>query len=173
MKPRPRRRPAGLQVEILIDAGGWSGLDDIEGLVEGAARAALHACGRPDTGEISVLLTDDQRLRALNLRYRNKDAPTNVLSFAAAVLPAAQTASQGVCGDIALAFETIASEAAGEDKTMADHLRHLVIHGTLHLAGYDHENAADGDVMEALEITALASLGIASPYLVSHSESEV
>ncbi len=156
----------------MIDAGGWSGLDDIEGLVEGAARAALHACGRPDTGEISVLLTDDQRLRALNLRYRNKDAPTNVLSFAAA-LPAAQTASQGVCGDIALAFETIASEAAGEDKTMADHLRHLVIHGTLHLAGYDHENAADGDVMEALEITALASLGIASPYLVSHSESEV
>ena len=77
-----------------------------------------------------------------------------------------------MCGDIALAFGTIASEAAGEDKAIADHLRHLVIHGTLHLAGYDHENAADADAMEAIEITALASLGIANPYLVSHSESE-
>lgn len=171
MKPRPRQRPARLQVEITIDAGGWDGLENLESLAEGAARAALRACGRPDTGEISLLLTDDQRLRALNRRFRNKDAPTNVLSFAAAS-PTAGAGLQGARGDIALAFETIAGEAAGDGKTIADHLSHLIIHGTLHLVGYDHENAADGDAMEALEISALASLGIANPYLLPHCESE-
>jgi probable rRNA maturation factor len=112
--------------------------------------------------ELSLLLTDDKRIRAVNRDWRGFDKATNVLSFPAA--PPERIATSPVLGDIVLAYETIAAEALAEDKTMADHLSHLVIHGLLHLLGEDHETQDQAERMEALEVAALARLGIADPY---------
>ena len=112
--------------------------------------------------EVSILLTDDPTVHALNAQYRHQDKPTNVLSF-----PAADTA-HGHLGDIALAYGVCAREAVEQGKTLSAHLQHLVAHGVLHLVGYDHEDDADAEVMEDLERQILAGLGLADPYLERH-----
>ena len=105
-----------------------------------------------------ILLADDEAMRDLNARFRDKDVPTNVLSF-----PAAPSAAPHL-GDVALGFEVCAAEAWAQGKPLAHHLIHLVAHGVLHLVGYDHEDEAEGEVMETLERDVLAGLGVPDPY---------
>ena len=119
--------------------------------VRQAVAAARENAG---TGAIDVALGDDKLLRALNRDFRGRDKATNVLSFASG--PGA--------GDIALAFETCAKEAKRQQKSLSQHVRHLVVHGTLHLRGFDHENSADAVAMEALERRVLRRLGLPDPY---------
>jgi len=114
--------------------------------------------------ELCIHLSDDARIRELNGRWRGLDKPTNVLSFPA--VPPSGIATARLLGDVVLAFEAVAREAAEEDKSLPDHYRHLVAHGFLHLLGYDHERTADAERMEALETRILARLGVADPYRV-------
>jgi probable rRNA maturation factor len=130
-----------------------------------AATLAAGAPGRPV--EIGVLLTDDATVRLLNRDYRRRDAPTNVLAFAVHEDgPAAFRDAPGPLplGDVAIAGGVCRAEATAEGKRLADHLRHLAVHGTLHLLGHDHAAATDADRMEGLERTILASLGVSDPY---------
>lgn len=136
-----------------------------------AARAALGGSGRSPQGaaELAIVLADDTLLRALNKAWRGKDAPTNVLSFPAGADGPLAPGSPLLLGDVVLGFETVAAEAAAQGKTLADHLTHLVVHGVLHLLGFDHESSAEAEHMEALETEILAGLGIADPYRVSEA----
>jgi probable rRNA maturation factor len=148
-----------IQIEVVVEDAGWTALlPRAESLVETAARAALAAADAPVEGEIVVMLTNDAEVRALNARFRGKDAATNVLSF-----PAPATAP-GALGDIALALGVCRAESAGQGKTLAAHLQHLVAHGVLHLLGYDHQIDAEAEAMEAMERSIMAGLGEADPY---------
>ncbi len=132
----------------------WRGLeDDLERALYAAARAeAAH-------GAVSILLTDDAEIAALNRAWRAKEGPTNVLSF-----PAPAPNPHHFLGDIALAAETIAAEAEGQGKSMRAHAAHLAVHGFLHLLGYDHGAEDEAERMETRERTILADIGIADPY---------
>ena len=143
-------------IEIEVEAEAWTGaLRDAEAVVDRAAQAALGTV----EGDIVVLLTDDAAVRELNGRFRDKDRPTNVLSF-----PAPENAFPHL-GDIVLAFGVCATEAEAQGKTLADHLSHLVVHGVLHLLGRDHEDDAEAEEMEAEEREILAQIGVADPYI--------
>ncbi len=170
-RPRMRRsaphadRPAPeLTLALRIQAKRWRELADLRQRVADATQAALAVAPvTPLEGaELSLLMTDDKRIRVVNRDWRGFDNPTNVLSFPAA--PPERIAGSPVLGDIVLAYETIAREAQEEGKDFGDHVSHLVIHGLLHLLGEDHETPAQAERMEALEIAALAQLGIADPY---------
>jgi len=140
---------------VLLDAAWAKALPGVERLVRKAARAALGVRIRT----LTVALSDDRRVRALNKRDRRKDKPTNVLSY--------PSGEKAFLGDIVLARQTVWREAREQKKMPADHLAHLVVHGTLHLLGHDHETSdADADHMEALERRILKRLGIADPYIV-------
>jgi probable rRNA maturation factor len=140
---------------VLLDAAWAKALPGVERLVRKAARAALG----PRIRSLAVALSDDRRVRALNKRDRKKDKPTNVLSY--------PSGEKAFLGDIVLARQTVWREAREQKKTPADHLTHLVVHGTLHLLGHDHETSdADAERMEALERRILKRLGIADPYIV-------
>lgn len=142
-------------IEVEIEADDWiAALPDIEALTTRAAEAALGTV----SGDIVVLLTDDAAVRAINARFRDKDRPTNVLSF-----PAAESARPHL-GDLMLAYGVCAAEARAQGKTLADHLAHLVVHGVLHLLGRDHEDDVEAEDMEAEERAILASIGVADPY---------
>ncbi|MDB5452372.1 MAG: ybeY [Caulobacteraceae bacterium] len=143
-------------IEVEVGADAWSTAPDAEALALRAGEQALRLAQKD--GSVTVLLTNDAEVRALNARFRNKDQPTNVLSFPAPANPA------GHLGDVCLAFETCQREAAEQGKTLAAHLQHLVAHGVLHLVGYDHDVDADAEIMEALERRILAALGVADPY---------
>jgi len=162
--PRPGRTPKALSLSVRIEARRWRDLADLRARLAQAAEAGVAvAAVKPLAGaELSLLLTDDRRIRIVNRDWRGFDKATNVLSFPAT--PADRIASSPVLGDVVLAHETIAAEAQAEGKAFADHLSHLVIHGLLHLLGEDHETAEQAERMEALEIAALARLGIADPY---------
>ena len=135
-----------------------------------ASRHAVLADG-PLAVEISVKLTDDEEVRSLNASFRNKDKPTNVLSFpmldADLLGPLAQAdGGEILLGDVVLAHGVCAAEAREKGVPMEDHAAHLIVHGTLHLLGYDHETGdEDAEAMERLERLALGSIGIADPYL--------
>jgi probable rRNA maturation factor len=122
--------------------------------------------------EVSVRLTDDSEVHALNRQYRGKDKPTNVLSFPMVQPDLLATVSQNsddgelLLGDIVLAHGVCAREAAERGIAVGDHFTHLVVHGTLHLLGYDHMTDEEGDAMEEIERAALADLGVADPYLI-------
>ena len=151
---------------------------DWESLATRAATAALsrtpHAelATGPATVEISVRLTDDAEVQTLNAQYRQKDKPTNVLSFPMVQADLLDTIGQNsddgevLLGDIVLAYETCAREAAEKGISLTDHATHLIVHGTLHLLGYDHMVGMEAEAMEAIEIDALAALGLANPYLI-------
>ena len=117
--------------------------------------------GGNDNTSLTILLSNDAEVQALNKQYRGKDKPTNVLSF-----PDGDVGEDGVLqlGDMVLAYETVAREAVEQSKSFEAHLTHLVIHGVLHLLGYDHEEDVEAEAMEALEIALLARMGIANPY---------
>lgn len=151
-------------VEVVCDSALWSAVPTAERLATCAAEAAL-AAARPSLGrdaEISILLTDDAAIRALNRIWRGIDQATNVLSFPAAAPE--RLAGAAHLGDVAIAIETMRREAEAEGKTPADHLAHLVVHGVLHLLGHDHELESQAQTMEALEVAILAEFGIADPY---------
>lgn len=142
--------------DIRIAAEAWrSALDDVEGLV----RSVLAAVRRAEavTLECAVLLTDAVEMQSLNARWRGQDKPTNVLSF-----PAPDGFGQG---DIALGYEVVAEEARAQGKSLTAHATHLLVHGFLHLLGYDHMDEADAKAMEVREREILAQLNIADPYV--------
>jgi probable rRNA maturation factor len=142
-------------IEIEVEADAWTGaLAEAETVVSRAAQAALGTV----EGDVVVLLTDDEAVRDLNARFRDKDKPTNVLSF-----PAPESAAPHL-GDVVLAYGVCAAEAEAQGKTLSDHLSHLVVHGVLHLLGRDHEDDAEAEEMEAEEREILAGLGVADPY---------
>jgi len=142
-------------IEVEIEDEAWTAaLPDAVAVVERAATAALGAV----EGDVVVLLTDDAAIHDLNLRFRDRDRPTNVLSF-----PAAESAAPHL-GDLVLALGVCAAEAAAQGKSLADHLTHLTVHGVLHLLGRDHVEEVEAEAMEAEERTLLASLGVADPY---------
>lgn len=151
---------------------------DWDALATRAARAALSLSAQGEmltsaaTIEISIRLTDDDEVRTLNAQYRDKDKPTNVLSFPMIqpdLLDTVTTNSDDgevLLGDIVLAHGVCAREAEERGISLADHATHLIVHGTLHLLGYDHLGEDEAEAMEAIETDALASLGLADPYLI-------
>ena len=167
-------------IEIaLIHEEPWSGDEESwEALATRAARAAIERTPygplltTPALIEISVRLTSDDEVHALNLQYRQKDKPTNVLSFPMVQPDLIETVTQNsddgevLLGDIVLAHGVCVAEAAERGISPETHATHLLVHGVLHLLGYDHMNDDEAEAMEAIERDALASLGIADPYLV-------
>lgn len=157
-------------VFVTIDASAWHAVvDDPEQLCCEAIAATLrHAAPATWLGmaEVSVLLCDDARMRALNASYRQQDRATNVLSFPALELDPARlpAAPPPLLGDIVLAAGTVAAEAARDRRRPADHLCHLVVHGCLHLLGHDHQDDAGAARMEAEESRILHALGVADPH---------
>jgi probable rRNA maturation factor len=149
--------------EVVAAADCWLNEPEAEAVIQRAIAAAASQAGADVGGaELAVMLTDDAGLRSLNKDFRGIDKPTNVLSF-----PAGARGADGqprMLGDIAIAYETVVREAAGEHKPFAHHLSHLAVHGFLHLIGYDHETDDDAEAMEALETEILAQLGIPDPY---------
>jgi len=153
--------------DILVEAEGWERAPFQPGEALAAARAAADAAVEVlELGDgigFCVLLADDAALQQLNRDYRGKDRPTNVLSFpafdSAEALPAA-----GHIGDIAVALETVLAESLDARKPPLQHLSHMVAHGVAHLAGWDHEDDAEAEEMEAIEREALARLGLPDPY---------
>ena len=154
----------GVAIDIAEPCGNWRApLPDVDRLCADAACAALAgAAAAEGAAELSIVLGDDAMMRALNRRWRGQDAPTNVLSFPA--LGAVPLGAPRLLGDVVLAFETVTAEAEAQGKPLADHLRHLIVHGVLHLIGFDHAVAAEAERMEALEASVLARLGIPDPY---------
>jgi probable rRNA maturation factor len=180
--PEPSATAPTLDISFSLEAGEWeAAVPDAEQRVEAAARAAFEAAEKPeilggDTPvEMSLVLADDALVQTLNRDYRDKDKPTNVLSFALLddlddtdeSTDDVLARDQGMpilIGDVILAFETVQREALEQGKSLGDHLTHLVIHGVLHLLGYDHQSDPDADRMERLETSILARMGIADPY---------
>lgn len=163
-------------VDIVIEDDRWEALG-LEALALRAVIAALAEVGLPQIGITLCLMgCNDARIRELNGDFRGKAAATNVLSWpsderAAAVagdLPVAPRPGVAddpeALGDIAISYDTCAAEAVAAGKPMVDHVTHLVVHGLLHLLGYDHIRAADGDLMEATEVRILARMGLCDPY---------
>jgi probable rRNA maturation factor len=147
-----------MRLEIGIDDPAWKAIADLRQL----ARAALKASLPAENVAVSVLFTSDDAMRKLNQAWRGKDMPTNVLSF-----PSSRPAPPGEprhVGDIALAHGTIAAEAQDQGKSISHHTAHLLVHGALHLLGYDHETEQEAEAMEARETAILAGLGIDNPY---------
>jgi probable rRNA maturation factor len=164
-----------LDVAADVAAGPWPAAD-WEGLAGAAVAAALaqtpHAgiAAGDFTCEVAVRLTDDAEVHGLNRQYRHKDKPTNILSFpmlAPDMIDIVANSDDGelLLGDLVLAAETCVAEAAIKGWPLADYCQHLIVHGTLHLLGYDHETGeADADAMEALERAACTALGLPDPY---------
>ncbi|UWR23259.1 rRNA maturation RNase YbeY [Sulfitobacter sp. S190] len=163
-------------LDILIEEGAW----DAGMLTEVATRAVVATLQRqnvaPDLAEIAVLACDDAQIAQLNAEFRGKPTPTNVLSWPAQELgpdtegapPAApQAGFDGMIelGDIAVSLSTCAREAEDSGKTLSDHLTHLIVHGTLHLLGFDHIRDGDAVLMEHLEIEILGKMGLDDPYM--------
>lgn len=154
-------------IDISIDDKKWTALKPgVKTLLKSAVQSTLEATQMTEERpELSIVLTNDRAICELNRDYRGKNAPTNVLSFPLIDFTDPNPAPAcGALGDIVLAYETIAREAGEQDKSFADHVQHLVIHGTLHLLGYDHENDDDALEMETLEIVILKHLGVKNPY---------
>ncbi|MEL6549365.1 MAG: rRNA maturation RNase YbeY [Pseudomonadota bacterium] len=154
------------EIDVIVEDARWG---DLEPLARRAVEAVFSGVGL--MGDVALLAADDARVAELNAQFRGKPAPTNVLSWPAEErgaeapggTPLAPTT--GELGDIALAYETCAREAEAQRKPFEAHVTHLVVHGTLHLLGYDHETVADAALMEGLEVEILGNLGYPDPYL--------
>ncbi|MBU3732040.1 MAG: rRNA maturation RNase YbeY [Beijerinckiaceae bacterium] len=153
-----------ITLDCVSESDLWAAHPEMEAIAERALAQAAASCGLSllPGAEVALLLVDDMRMRSINKQWREKDKPTNVLSFPA--VPVSKIAHAPFLGDIVLACETVEREAADEDKTFDDHAAHLVVHGFLHLIGHDHMNDEEAELMEGLETRILAELGIADPY---------
>ena len=155
-------RPA---IDLTVDSALWNAEPQAEAVVCNAIATAadvvraLPAAG----GEVSVVLTDDEKIQDLNRTWRKIDKPTNVLSFPAPAAPG-RSVGPAMLGDIVIAYETTAREAAAEAKPFAHHVAHLAVHGFLHLLGYDHETDTEAEEMERLEAAILARLDVPDPH---------
>ncbi|HWC62391.1 MAG TPA: rRNA maturation RNase YbeY [Rhizomicrobium sp.] len=145
-------------ITLLVDDPAWRKQPRLNARLKRAAGAAMETAGFKGKSTLTVLLSSDARLRQLNRDFRGRDKPTNVLSF-----PASNDRDD-YRGDIAIAYGIARREAEAAGKRFADHVSHLVVHGVLHLAGYDHEAERDAKVMEPLEVKILQRLGIGNPY---------
>ena len=159
-----------LDIQISVEEGDWPSEEALHALAErvlGAAATYLReVAGQPFPkmpAEVSLVFTDDASIREINAEWREQDKPTNVLSFPA--FPLEPGGMPGpMLGDIVIARETVEREAAELEKSFEDHLTHLMVHGFLHLFGYDHMNYSDAEIMEGLETRILAKLGLSDPY---------
>jgi probable rRNA maturation factor len=167
-----------MMLEVAVEADEeWDSSCSWEALVRNAALAAVAESAFPRLAsleravELSVRLSSDEQIRALNAKWRGKDQPTNVLSFPmlekADLHQASVAGPEMLLGDIIVARGVCEAEAAGKGIAVEDHAAHLVVHGTLHLLGYDHHDDGHAADMEMREIRALAQLGIANPYEVA------
>jgi len=148
-------------VDVEVADTAWLAAGDVESLAQDAVAATLRRVGTrvyPDA-EISIRLCNDDEIRSLNLAWRNKDKATNVLSF-----PAPAGNRGPLLGDIVVAFAYVSEEAREAGRSLRDHLSHMIVHGLLHLLGFDHESAVDAEEMEGLERRILVDLGIDDPY---------
>ncbi|WP_027135260.1 rRNA maturation RNase YbeY [Geminicoccus roseus] len=156
-------------IEVTVEAEAWqTTVTDPIGLIRDTAGRALAQAAPPHLRDahVSVVLTDDARIQVLNRDWRGKDKPTDVLSFPAydpdIPLPPGM---QAELGDIVVALETVLRDARADDRPVDHHLRHMIVHGILHLLGMDHETGeADAQAMEALEARILSGFGVANPY---------
>jgi probable rRNA maturation factor len=148
-------------IDIIVQSPLWESEPGVETMLHRAIEEAAAALSTRQA-ELAIVLTDDSAIRLLNRDWRGVDEPTNVLSF-----PAKAGGARGAVrslGDIVIAFETSAREAAGEDKPFLHHVAHLAVHGFLHLEGHDHAIDEEADAMERLEREILARLGVSDPY---------
>ncbi|MET4101388.1 putative rRNA maturation factor [Roseovarius sp. MBR-78] len=162
-----------MPVEVMIEDARWQAAG-LEALAARAAAATLAHLGLdPDAWEASLLACDDARIAVLNADFRGKPAPTNVLSWPSDDLSAdmpgcaplpPEPSEDGFLGDIAIAYDTCAREAAEAGRPLADHVTHLVVHAVLHLLGFDHIRDPDATLMEATEVAILGKLGVCDPY---------
>ena len=154
------RATARLSVDLVCEAGDWGALADAEPVIQRAADAvAAWPSLLKTNAAVSIALSSDAEVAVLNRQFRSKPKPTNVLSF-----PAGGGLPDGFLGDIILAAETVVHEAREQETPLGHYVQHLVVHGILHLLGFDHETPADAERMESLEIAILADLGVANPY---------
>ncbi|MET1028862.1 MAG: rRNA maturation RNase YbeY [Dongiaceae bacterium] len=166
-----KRKGPSLKLALMVEDEDWlADLPEAAMLVRKAGRRAMAQAsadgwrGSTIGHEICFVLSDNRRMRRLNSQYRGKDKATNVLSFAALDAGLPPRGTPWHLGDVVLALGVVRQEARQQRKRMADHVSHLVVHGVLHLLGYDHEDDAEAERMEGLEIAALKRLGIDNPY---------
>lgn len=163
-----------MQADIIVEDTRWS-VAGLARLAEAAGAAVAAHCALPEAAAFSLLACDDARIATLNADFRGRAQPTNVLSWPEAELaaeedgtrpdpPDADITGEIFLGDIAIAYETCAREAQAQGKTLEAHATHLVIHGLLHLLGYDHERDLDATLMEGIETEILGKLGLPDPY---------
>ena len=166
-----------MTIDISVAAGVWPSHDALAETAKTAIEAATTVARLADRstlsgsdldGEVSIVFTDDAAIRVLNERWRGQDKATNVLSFAQDG-PGRQA---GMLGDIVLAQETVAREAALAGRLLNHHIAHMIVHGFLHLLGYDHQNDIDAQTMEDLERKALTLIGIADPYACAGTQDD-
>jgi len=169
MRPSRRQDTRGPAVDVVIASTRWSKAPQAAKLVRRTIAAAAPARAR--AAELSVILTSNRAIGALNRQWRGQDKPTNVLSFPAPKQATKRTAKRAATraaprhlGDIVIAYETAAAEARAERKPFDHHLAHLAVHGFLHLLGYDHESDSEAEAMERRERMILSRLGVPDPY---------
>ena len=154
-----------MTVSIEVEEEAWLALDGLDELARSAISSTLSAsCAAEGNGEIALLFTDDSAVAALNAEWRGKDKPTNVLSFPAPPDMPVPEGEPRPLGDVVLALGVISREASEQGKSLRDHTAHLIVHGVLHLLGYDHETDGEAQEMEQLETSILKGLGISDPY---------
>lgn len=146
-----------ITLELLTDDESWEDTAQLKKI----CLKGLNAANQRHSGEVTILLTSDEKMCELNRQFRNRDKPTDVLAF-----PADETIAPYL-GDIAIGFGVASKDATDSNKSLHNHIAHLAIHGFLHLIGYDHQTDEDYNVMQNLERSALESIGIPDPYLIS------
>jgi probable rRNA maturation factor len=153
-----------ITLDVQKQAAGWKAIPRVAALARKAAERTIKLSGVSvlPGAEIAVALADDAAVQAANQNWRQKNKPTNVLSFPA--VPPERLSTAPYLGDIILAFETLEREAIDDKKPLAHHFTHLIVHSILHLIGHDHMTKSDAERMEKLEIMILASLNIPDPY---------
>jgi probable rRNA maturation factor len=153
--------PTPPRLDLVVEFGPWRSLPALADLAMRAVRVCCATVdfAAPVGSTVNVFLCGDRRIRELNRDWRRIDKPTNVLSF-----PSDRCETGAALGDIAVAYETVLREARAERKALADHYKHMIVHGFLHILGYDHIERSDAEVMEALERRALSRLSVTDPY---------
>ena len=153
-----------IDVEIVSDAGTTPSIDEITDWV----RRALEAVPQPpQDAELAVRVVDAEEMQSLNCEHRQKNMPTNVLSFPIGQIQGLPAAAGNFLGDIVVCASVVSREASEQGKPRNDHWAHMLVHGTLHLLGYDHEIDSEAAKMEALEQRVLAQHGVPNPYRAS------